>query len=256
MTSQWDPACAVQQVKAREGSRPLDHQGQTETPRSRWVSSTSVHRRSGTSNRWQQTLQLIHLPKCAEGRQQELPIDTEYFLPGEATTLKFIVDGAKTGVMCSRSLGKWSCRLRERHRRAKSLRVSASHWLMRLGWSNTSAQRKQVSTVVLSISACSQTSIPSNLCAMASMMLSTAFKIPFSRSLLLSPSCICNCRHVGGPDVSQPTSIAPLPCVDDVVIRAVDHWQVTSGLFIEPLQTRHPLSRSRSVTHVQKCRIT
>ena len=114
----------------------------------------------------------------------------------------------------------------------KSLRVSASHLLMRLGWSNTSAQRKQAPTIVLSISACSQTSISSNLCALASMMLSTAFEIPVSRSLLLSPSCICTCRHVGGPDVSQPTSIAPLPCVDDVAIRAVDHWQVTSGYIL------------------------
>ena len=31
-------------------------------------------------------------------------------------------------------------------------------------------------------------------------------------------------------------------CVDDEVIRVVDRWQITSGLFLEPLQTRHPLS--------------
>ena len=45
-------------------------------------------------------------------------------------------------------------------------------------------------------------------------------------------------------------------CVDDVVIRFVDRWQVTSGFFLEPWQMRHPLSRSRSVTHVHMYRIT
>ena len=70
---------------------------------------------------------------------------------------------------------------------------------------------------------------PSNFSAMTSMMLTTAFRVPLSRSLLLSPSRICNCRHVSGPDASLPTSIAPLPCVDVVVVRVVDRWQVTSG---------------------------
>ena len=32
-------------------------------------------------------------------------------------------------------------------------------------------------------------------------------------------------------------------------------WQVTSGLFLEPLQTRHPLSRSQSVKHVHTYKI-
>ena len=58
-------------------------------------------------------------------------------------------------------------------------------------------------------SACSQTSTPSNSCAMTSMMLSTAFGIPLARSLLLSPSRTCDCRHVSGPDASQPTFTAP-----------------------------------------------
>ena len=39
-------------------------------------------------------------------------------------------------------------------------------------------------------------------------------------------------------------------CVDEVVIRIVDRWQVGSGLFLEPSQTGHTFSRSRSVTHV------
>ena len=47
-----------------------------------------------------------------------------------------------------------------------------------------------VSTRNLSISGCSQTSIPSNLCAMISTMLTTAFRIPSSRSVLLSSSRI------------------------------------------------------------------
>ena len=95
---------------------------------------------------------------------------------------------------------------------------------------------------------CAQTSIPSNLCAMTSMMLSTAFRIPLSRSLLLSPSRVCGCWHVTGPDASQTTTIAPLPCVDDVVIRIVDRWQVTSGLFcLSHSPSARQLSRSRSV---------
>ena len=110
----------------------------------------------------------------------------------------------------------------------------------------------RVSTIVMSIF-CSQTSIPSNLCAMTSMMLSTAFKIPLSRSLLLSPSRVCGCRHVTGPDASQPTSIAPLLCVDDVVIRIVDRWRVTSGLFyLSRSRSARQLSRSRSVSRAQQ----
>ena len=46
------------------------------------------------------------------------------------------------------------------------------------------------STRNLSIPGCSQTSIHSNLCAMISTMLTTAFKIPSSQSLLMSPSRI------------------------------------------------------------------
>ena len=79
------------------------------------------------------------------------------------------------------------------------------------------------------------------------------FQIPLSRSLLLSPSRVCGCRHVTGPDASQPTSIAPLPCVDDVVIRIVDRWQVTSGLFsLSRSRSARQLSRSRSVTRAQQ----
>ena len=75
---------------------------------------------------------------------------------------------------------------------------------------------------------CSQTSTPSNLCAMTSVMLSTAFRIPS-------------------------TTIAPLPCVDDVVIRTVDRWQVTSGLFyLSRSRSERQLSRSRSVTRAQQ----
>ena len=85
------------------------------------------------------------------------------------------------------------------------------------------------------------------------MMLSTAFGIPLSRSLLLSPSRVCGGRHVTGPDASQPTSIAPLPCVEDVVIRIVDRWQVTSGLFsLSRSRSARQLSRSRSVTRAQE----
>ena len=110
-----------------------------------------------------------------------------------------------------------------------------------------------VSTIVLSISACFQTFITSHLCAMTSIMLSTAFRIPLSRSLLLSPSRVCTCRHVNGPDVSQPTSMAPQPCVDDVVIRIVDSSQVTSGLFfLSRSRSARQLSRSRSVTRAQQ----
>ena len=82
---------------------------------------------------------------------------------------------------------------------------------------------------------------PSNLCAMTSMTLSTAFRITLSRSLLLSPSRVCSCQHVTSPDASQPTTISPLPCVVHVVIRIADRWQATSGLSLEPLQTRRPL---------------
>ena len=45
----------------------------------------------------------------------------------------------------------------------------------------------QESTVDVSISACSQTSMPSNLCAMITLMLTTAFRMPLSRSLHLCP---------------------------------------------------------------------
>ena len=37
--------------------------------------------------------------------------------------------------------------------------------------------------------------------------------------------------YVTSPHARQPTTIAPLPFVDDVVIRVVDPWQVTSGPF-------------------------
>ena len=112
----------------------------------------------------------------------------------------------------------------------------------------------RASTIVLSISACSQTSIPSNTCAMTSMMLSTASGYPCPEV------CSSSIAHLRLParqrSRRQPTSIAPLPCVDDVVIRVVDLWQVTSCFSLEPLKTRHPLSRSRSVTHVPVYRIT
>ena len=82
-------------------------------------------------------------------------------------------------------------------------------------------QHQESRPVDLSISHCSQTSIPSNLCATISMMLTTAFRMPLSRSLLLSPSRIskdhvdarrdsarhsgaarssARCWHVSGPD--------------------------------------------------------
>ena len=112
----------------------------------------------------------------------------------------------------------------------------------------------RVSTIVLSISACSQTSIPSNLCAMTSVMLSTAFRIPFvPKFVLLSIAHLQ--RLARRRSRRQPTNL-----------HALRHhvWMMWSSVlwivgmsrrvfFLEPLQMGHPFSRSRSVTraHVQ-----
>ena len=71
------------------------------------------------------------------------------------------------------------------------------------------------------------------------------------RSLVSSEMLAAGTSAVPTLAITHPR--APLPRVDDTIIRVVDRWQVGS-FFLEPLQTRHRPSRSRSVrrAHVQE----
>ena len=162
--------------------------------------------------------------------------------------------------------------------------LTSSHRL--LGNDDPHASRQRIISVTRSIpsgtamGACSQTSIPSNSCAMTSMMLTTAFRIPLSRSLLLSPSRISKtsqmpeetplgtsaryevwsvlrstsvrCWHVSGPDASQPTSIAPVPCKDDVVIRVVGRGK-SRRVFLLSDCRRNIHSQDHGLSHTCTC---
>ena len=71
----------------------------------------------------------------------------------------------------------------DRHRNGESC-VGAK---IRSGQHHSFLVPSRVSTVSLSISACSQSSIPSNLCAMISLMWTTALRIPCPE--------VCSCLH-------------------------------------------------------------
>ena len=96
----------------------------------------------------------------------DLPIFTGYFHTSEANTLIFIGDETMSSVpsSCSqKSLGTWSCHLTARHGAQlfadvnvtlhvvleRSVVESAALVPMKLGWSNTSAQRKRVPPTVM-----------------------------------------------------------------------------------------------------------
>ena len=104
----------------------------------------------------------------------------------------------------------------------------------------------RVSTIVLSISVLRRP-YPATCVCDDSDDAEHGFQNTSARSLLLSPSSPVPTL------ANQPTSIAPIPCVDDVVIRIVDCWQVTSGLFfLSRSRSARQLSRSRSVTRAQQ----
>ena len=113
----------------------------------------------------------------------------------------------------------------------------------------------RVSTSRRSLSACSQTSTPSNLCAMISMMLTTAFRIIIVPMFtLVSIAYLQNHEDARGQR-SRRWSSRIHALRSDVWMSRSSVWGSMAGrLLLEPLQTRQPLSRSRSVAraHVQE----
>ena len=132
----------------------------------------------------------------------------------------------------------------------------------------------RVSTSRRSISGCSQSSIPSNLCAMASMMLTNVLQDVFVPKIALvsiahlqdrvdarrnsarysgavrSPA---RCWHGSGPDGGHHASTrSSYPCVDDTIIRIVDRWQVGSFFLGHCRRDIHSQDHGRSHVHKYK----
>ena len=85
-------------------------------------------------------------------------------------------------------------------------------------------------------------------------MIRSCFRIPLSQSVLLSPSRVCSGRDGTRPDASHPTSIAPLPCVDEVVIPScesvVNH---VGSVLLKPFtECVHSQDHGRSHVHNNK----
>ena len=160
---------------------------------------------------------------------------------------------------------------------------SAQHFHHSNGFTQFSTRPSRCSqpipTIICHVLFCTSGAGPANLQCFCGTEAQSGFvptSAPFSAVgtflILRSASCNCSCTQkyrvsicfVLGPALNRSVTefakelslwISTF-CVDDVVIRVVDRWQVTSGLFLEQLETRHPLSRSRSVTHVHMNRIT